>query len=559
MKRPATVIDRPNRWSEPFAHEPLSDSDVASLLKTPILAALDASRFPERLPLASILKFDSRICDYHPGDIVVREGEFGTSAFFILEGTLDVVLPPGIPDTLLGRLVPEKKSLIALVKESFGQKSIPEERDIGFYGHSARSGRHDSIQVGRLQDMAVALDGLETVPLQVGEVFGELAALGRMPRSATVVAATSARCLEVRWQGLRDLRKYDPGLKAYIDARYRERALKTHLMQIDLFSDLDEQAIGQIADACQFETYGSFDWHVDYKKHRDKGVLGEIEINREGDYADSLILVRAGFVRVSKRIGAGEQTLNYLGAGSHFGLPEIYDAYRQPDAASLCYEATLTAVGYVDIIRVPSIFITQHLGAHLVPDHVARARAVFADRSIQQTELIEWAVDQRLINARQGMVIDLDKCTRCDDCVRACASTHDGNPRFRRQGPVFDQWMVAQSCMHCHDPVCLIGCPTGAISRDSQDGSVSINDRTCIGCATCANSCPYENIVMVNIRDAENQWIVDASNTPVVKATKCDLCQTNPAGPACERACPHGALKRTDLVSLLQVSGEPSS
>ena len=34
---------------------------------------------------------------------------------------------------------------------------------------------------------------------------------------------------------------------------------------------------------------------------------------------------------------------------------------------------------------------------------------------------------------------------------------------------------------------------------------------------------------------------------PIVKATKCDLCATNPGGPACVRACPHDALQRVDF------------
>jgi len=32
----------------------------------------------------------------------------------------------------------------------------------------------------------------------------------------------------------------------------------------------------------------------------------------------------------------------------------------------------------------------------------------------------------------------------------------------------------------------MIGCPTGAIARDFDTGTVRINDRTCIGCAMCA-------------------------------------------------------------------------
>ena len=117
------------------------------------------------------------------------------------------------------------------------------------------------------------------------------------------------------------------------------------------------------------------------------------------------------------------------------------------------------------------------------------------------SQLLDFLADHRFLNGTQTMLINLDRCTRCDDCVRACAATHDNNPRFIRQGPKHDNLMVANACMHCVDPVCMIGCPTGAIARDAETGTVRINDRTCIGCSTCANSCPYEAIRMVEIRE----------------------------------------------------------
>lgn len=94
----------------------------------------------------------------------------------------------------------------------------------------------------------------------------------------------------------------------------------------------------------------------------------------------------------------------------------------------------------------------------------------------------------------------------------------------------------------------MIGCPTGAIHRDSLEGNVVINDATCIGCGTCANSCPYSNIRMVEIRDGKGSFILDQqTNTPIVKATKCDLCIDQLGGPACQRACPHDALIRINM------------
>ena len=167
--------------------------------------------------------------------------------------------------------------------------------------------------------------------------------------------------------------------------------------------------------------------------------------------------------------------------------------------------------------------------------------------------MMEFLVEKRFINGTSTMVIDLDRCTRCDDCVRACASGHENNPRFIRHGPVLGNHMVANACMHCVDPVCMIGCPTGAIHRSEEGGEVVINDLTCIGCTVCASSCPYDNIRMVEVRDSsQNDAImVDPDKgKPIVKATKCDLCVDHYGGPACERACPHDALFRADLRDL---------
>ncbi len=168
--------------------------------------------------------------------------------------------------------------------------------------------------------------------------------------------------------------------------------------------------------------------------------------------------------------------------------------------------------------------------------------------------MLDFLADHRFLNGTQTMLINLDRCTRCDDCVRACASTHDNNPRFIRQGPKHDHIMVANACMHCVDPVCMIGCPTGAIARDSDTGTVRINDRTCIGCGTCANSCPYSAIRMVEIREPGGAFFVDdATKLPILKATKCDFCAGQLTGPACQAACPHDALIRVDMSDLTSV------
>ena len=262
-------------------------------------------------------------------------------------------------------------------------------------------------------------------------------------------------------------------------------------------------------------------------------------------------MIRAGFARVSVKFGHGERTLTYLGKGDYFGLDELYAAWKDKSPGLL--RTTLSAIGYVDILRVPTEILERVVFPNLAPPK--RQFEDAALRPVADDALLEWAVEERFINGAQTMVIDLNKCTRCDDCVRACASTHGGNPRFVRQGKTFDHWMVANACMQCIDPVCLIGCPTGAISRAPEGGTVVINDDTCIGCTMCANSCPYDNIRMVEIYDTKGQLISDPDNRlPILKATKCDLCIDQLGGPACARACPHDALWRTDFHQVMKLT-----
>ena len=271
-------------------------------------------------------------------------------------------------------------------------------------------------------------------------------------------------------------------------------------------------------------------------------------------------MIRSGFARHSRQHGEGHQTIAYLGKGQAVGLRELMHNWKTGEQRP--WMLSLRAVGYVDVLRIPTAAVERLILPNLPTDKIPQPmpttesltgksdqRQVKRDDSIDPG-LMEFLVEKRYMNGTQAMVIDLDRCTRCDDCVRACASTHDNNPRFNRTGEKHSHWMVANACMHCLDPVCMIGCPTGAIGRDRESGSVTINDQACIGCSTCSNSCPYDNIQMVEVNNKNGLPIVDlTSGEPIVKATKCDLCADQSGGPACQRACPHDALMRIDLTT----------
>ena len=404
-----------------------------------------------------------------------------------------------------------------------------------------------------------------TEQMTAGDLFGEIAAMSRMSRTSTIFAdSDDAELLEIRWQGLRDLMKYDDALRAHINKIYRERALASYLRATPMFQHLNKEQLDRVAEQIEFATYGDYDWSGEYKRLAQSGSVQpekEPVIVQQGDYPNGIVLLRAGFARVSQKLGGGERTLNYIGAGHFFGLREIAHNWRAP-GSPVNLQFTLRAIGYTHLLIVPTRVMEEIVLPSLPKDELPPPIEIAKDeldstpasengaREKVGAEVLEFLTENRFFNGTAAMVIDLDRCTRCDDCVRACASTHDNNPRFLRHGPSAGRLMIANACMHCADPVCMIGCPTGAIHRESFAGEVVINPDTCIGCKACFNNCPYDAIRMVEIRDENGEFMVDQEMKPIAKATKCDMCVENHGGPACQRACPHGALTRLNLNNL---------
>jgi Fe-S-cluster-containing dehydrogenase component/CRP-like cAMP-binding protein len=559
------AVTRPQRWDVPFG-ENMSETDVERLLSIDPFRRADAAAFPPTLPLRGVLRNDTRINRFKDGDLIVREGDYGHSAFMILEGAVRVVLKSLDPE-LLGRSTPTRPNWRRALAQLWRNSKLPEvRRDFGGHADFPESvGTRQESDGTRvfLQDIPRQLDQTGTVRLAAGEIFGELAALSRTPRTATVLADGAATLLEIRWQGLRDLMRRTPAIREHIERLYRENSLLVHLRETPLLAELSGWDLERIAAATMFESYGNFDWYTDFPAQRSgdlaSRIVAEPLIASEDRIPTGLLLVRSGFARVSRRHGHGEQTIAYLGKGQAFGLAELVEANQTGQDVPLRH--SLRAVGYVDILRIPSDIVfnailpatptAKQASQPTSPKEIDRSPAMqtqFGHKPAIDPRTLEFLAEHRFLNGTETMLINLDRCTRCDDCVRACAAIHDNNPRFVRQGSKHDQIMVANACMHCVDPVCMIGCPTGAIGRDQATGVVRINDRTCIGCATCANSCPYDAIRMVEIRDPAGVIYLDeATNQPILKATKCDLCSDQLTGPACQQACPHDALVRMDM------------
>lgn len=562
-------IQRADRWDNAFDPE-FPEAELDRVLSLAPFRDMNPESFSKKQPLRAVLQNDTRLRRFQRGEIVVRAGDYGSSAFMIVRGQVRVVLPPGLPDKVLGRKPAAKKSIFRAVAQLWSNHRQPEVRSKEDLSLGDVVGTGTEARVF-LQDIPVLLDQNKTATIGAGSFFGEIAALSRMPRTATIFAdSDDTELLEIRWQGLRDLLKSDAALRTHIDTIYRNNTLSNALRAFPLFGHLSDEQLEKVKAQTRFGTYGDYEWSGEYKKLAKAGTNSidkEVVIAQEGDYPDGVLFIRSGFGRLSKKFGTGHRTLNYIGAGRWFGLREILHNWKTPNRP-VPFQFSLRVIGYTHTLFIPTRVMEEIVlpgaPAHLLPRPLSADELVSDDVDPLQDqggaaqkigpELLEFLTAGRYFNGTASMVIDLARCTRCDDCVRACAATHDNNPRFLRHGPNAKGIQVAQSCMHCVDPVCMIGCPTGAIHRDASGGNVVINQATCIGCTSCANNCPYEAIRMVEARDAEGAFVTDQDLKPILKATKCDLCLEQYGGPACERACPHDALKRMNLNRLDELS-----
>ncbi|MDB4638185.1 cyclic nucleotide-binding domain-containing protein [Planctomycetaceae bacterium] len=577
-------IKRPERWSVPFS-ESMTDEDVEHVLQMSLFSEgmIDPDQFGQRISLAGILKNDASLLKCQEGEIIIRKGEWGNSAFFLLSGSVNVVAQHGddsLPAEILGRSNVRQKSFLDIIRQVWNGHRQVESRNLEKYSSESPSSR--STEQGTrvyLQDFSIALDLEKTATINAVDFFGEQSALGRIERTATVIAAGDCELLEIRWQGIRDMMSKAPWLKLQIESRFRMYGLQRFLQASPYFEhllpneDREPEEIERrnslfqnVLDDAEFRSYGSYDKVERFTELVESGTASNLVheplIAKEGEYLEGVYLIRSGVARVSHQAGHKHRTVSYLTPGQAFGVNEMIEGWKTGQDADLKY--SLRAVGYVNVIFIPiqnfeqavlNELMVRDQSLSTLPDHLASK----PDDEIGQIDsgLLEFLVERRFVNGTATMVIDLDRCTRCDDCVKACATTHDNNPRFLRHGPIYDKYMVANACMHCADPVCMIQCPTGAIHRNLHGGEVVINDTTCIGCSACANNCPYDAIRMVHIRDEQGDLIFPTASesdvsaplslTPITKATKCDLCAEQITGPACQQACPHDALVRLNL------------
>jgi CRP-like cAMP-binding protein/Fe-S-cluster-containing hydrogenase component 2 len=517
--------------------EPLSVEQLTEYL--PALKEVAAAQLDKYAKGAAVLHH------YRKGQTVCVEGEFGSTAYYIVSGTVEISIQNPLAHLrtspaggLFGRSMARMKSFLL----NDGQDKRAEAHNRKFIGIDANV------------DLPMTKPIAELGP---GELFGEMTCRTFQPRSATVIAREPCVMVEMlrvildMLVGTRQISEASKAtakavkvptfkgtsFKAQMDEKYRQRSLETHLRSVPLFASVGEEFLRYLKDKVELVSYNQND-----------------VICKEGEEADAFYLIRSGMVRVSQAMPGGDMVRTYLSRGDYFGEIGLLRSIKRI--------ATCAALDAVDVVRVPgaefNLMLEKFPGVRAQLEPVAEARmAATKSRVIPPGLRLDDYLNQGLFEAQNLLLIDLDNCTRCDACVQACAKAHDGISRLLRDGLRYDHFLVATACRSCRDPLCMTQCPVGSIRR-KENLEIIIED-WCIGCGKCAELCPYGNInmhplevvkeVRTEVKSANPNIPptvkVEKKKSTAYKANTCDLC-TQLSVPSCVYACPHDAAKRVD-------------
>lgn len=431
-------------------------------------------------------------------------------------------------------------------------------------------------------DLELRLDyGAQLVrKLEKGELFGEMAVIEGDARSTTVVVpeGRTATVIELQRPALRLLREL-PNFARIFDAQYRKHSLQVTLDTIEDASDgaLDKTLLDELGGISQFKVYPKH--HV---------------LLREGQPLTCIYFINKGWVEVQRIVESGKGSaceseessaqpdVHLLGPGNCVGLEVFQGCSEWPYTLVMQARTEVLEIPVEDLKARPhlcEILLKKFSGfSDVDEDKLAEPVADVAALEAARSEVASGIVDGSNL-----LVMDMALCVRCGNCSLACHKVH-GQSRLVRRGIHIErpqkpqakplQHILAPSvCLHCLDPECLTGCPTGAIARH-PDKEIDIHKSTCIGCGDCATQCPYNAISMVSTKPMPARgkltrlvnWLkltpeeMPPPNTEDEKllAVKCNLCAGTPLNPesakkkkkkpaySCEENCPTGALLRVN-------------
>jgi Fe-S-cluster-containing hydrogenase component 2/CRP-like cAMP-binding protein len=395
-------------------------------------------------------------------------------------------------------------------------------------------------------------------------LIGEMACMNNQVRNASVRAREESQVLVIRRNMLHMLRR-NKAARDLLEDIYRTRALENWMLSGKLFDGFSAERTAKHFEELKKLQIDEVRQEGPKRQHSVTFVRvdpKEVFI-RQGDRADSVFVILAGHVEVAEMTPSGSNDVRaFLRKGESFGEIGVMSAISAKLAALLPEQlrgrrtSTCKALDNVELIRISKAAVEALLESdrQLQEDLVNRCIELITrnrgESPLSNSHLRQEFTRQGLYQGQSLFLVDLEKCTRCLECVKACSDTHDGQTRIVFEREHFDKYLVPAACRSCHDPECLNGCPVDAIHRRPVDPSrasqptlaVFIEDH-CIGCGLCAHNCPFDSIQMYDLPQAQNgpsHQIAGASRV----ARNCDLCESVGGTPRCVYACPHDAAKR---------------
>ncbi len=386
--------------------------------------------------------------------------------------------------------------------------------------------------------------------LKAGQFFGEMSLLSGRPRKADAIASNDCILIETPRRIMIKLMNSNDEVADGINRISIVRAL-----QESFNPNLSYQDMLKLASTVPM---------VEFKAN-------EVIFN-EGDKWKHLYIIRSGTVSLAKGEAGNQRVTTQLQSGELVGqLALMGNPIRtHTAAAAVRVEAfKLNLQQFLTLVKSnkDQIKILQNDLAQLMQ------KSNLMGSVYESVDVNKFLLKQGLGEATNALIIDENLCIACDNCETACAETHVGISRLKReQGDSFAGLHVPISCRHCEQPHCMKDCPADAIHR-AESGEVFIDD-SCIGCGNCETNCPYDVIKMSydmpkkpgllswmflglgkGPGEEENAKIDTKAKDKGKKAVKCDLCKDLKGGPACVRACPTGAAIRispNDFVHLVE-------
>src|SRR6266852_4964717 len=223
---------------------------------------------------------------FRKDDVICREGDFGSTAFYILEGKAQVSISTPIAH------VKTEGGAIGLFKK-LKSSLVGREED-----KRAEETRDRTIPIDASVDLAY---GNPVAELGPGDLFGEMTCMNFYPRSATVIAESDVVAFEML-RNVLDIMLKNKTFRAQLDQTYRRRALENHLRGVPMFADLSPEFIERLKVSVELQRFAP----------------GQVIVQQEVP-ADSFYLVRIGFVKVSENCPGGDLVLAYLSRVDYFG------------------------------------------------------------------------------------------------------------------------------------------------------------------------------------------------------------------------------------------------